>query len=82
MQEDVYQWDGLNLYAYCRNNPVVYYDPSGYSNTKVNASGCTGDGKFGEDNKEVNDLIKKIPSKYKKFGQCNTFARALQKKIR
>ena len=33
MQEDVYQVDGLNLYAYCRNNPVVYYDPSGYIKT-------------------------------------------------
>ena len=31
MQEDVYQGDGLNLYAYCANNPVVYYDPSGYA---------------------------------------------------
>ena len=31
LQEDVYQNDGLNLYAYCRNNPVVYYDPSGYN---------------------------------------------------
>lgn len=30
MQEDVYQGDGLNLYAYCGNNPVMYYDPSGY----------------------------------------------------
>ena len=30
MQEDVYQGDGLNLYAYCENNPVVYNDPSGY----------------------------------------------------
>ena len=30
LQEDVYQGDGLNLYAYCRNNPVVYYDLSGY----------------------------------------------------
>lgn len=30
MQEDAYQGDGLNLYAYCGNNPVVYYDPSGY----------------------------------------------------
>ena len=81
LQEDVCQGDGLNLYAYCRNNPVVYYDPSGYSNTKVNASGCTGDGKFGDDNKEVNDLIKKIPSKYKDYGQCNNFARALQRKL-
>lgn len=30
-QEDIYRGDGLNLYAYCGNNPVVYYDPSGYS---------------------------------------------------
>ena len=30
MQEDVYRGDGLNLYAYCANNPVMYYDPSGY----------------------------------------------------
>ncbi len=21
---------GHNMYAYCRNNPVMYYDPSGY----------------------------------------------------
>ena len=29
-QEDTYRGDGLNLYAYCRNNPVYYEDPSGY----------------------------------------------------
>ena len=29
-QEDVYRGDGLNLYAYCGNNPVMYVDPSGY----------------------------------------------------
>ena len=28
MQEDTYRGDGLNLYAYCANNPVMYYDPS------------------------------------------------------
>ncbi len=33
LQEDVYQGDGLNLYAYCRNNPVIYWDPSGYEVT-------------------------------------------------
>lgn len=30
LQEDTYRGDGLNLYAYCANNPVVYYDSSGY----------------------------------------------------
>ena len=30
LQEDTYYGDGLNLYAYCRNNPVRYYDPSGH----------------------------------------------------
>jgi len=34
LQEDVYRGDGLNLYAYCRNNPVVYYDPSGFDPTR------------------------------------------------
>ncbi|MCH5345426.1 MAG: ParB N-terminal domain-containing protein, partial [Acetatifactor sp.] len=29
-QEDTYRGDGLNLYAYCRNNPVCYVDPSGH----------------------------------------------------
>ncbi len=29
-QEDTYRGDGLNLYAYCGNNPVTYYDPSGF----------------------------------------------------
>lgn len=37
-QEDSYRGDGLNLYAYCENNPVGYYDSSGYSacNSKKN----------------------------------------------
>ncbi|BCJ95506.1 hypothetical protein acsn021_30750 [Anaerocolumna cellulosilytica] len=30
-QEDVYRGDGLNLYAYCANNPVMYEDTSGYN---------------------------------------------------
>ncbi|WP_252250546.1 RHS repeat-associated core domain-containing protein [Clostridium sp. ZBS13] len=39
-QEDVYRGDGLNLYAYCGNNPVRYYDPSGYAcETKASAFG-------------------------------------------
>ena len=30
-QEDTYRGDGLNLYAYCANNPVFYTDPGGYA---------------------------------------------------
>ena len=30
-QEDTYRGDGLSLYAYCRNNPVCYVNPSGHS---------------------------------------------------
>ena len=30
-QEDVIYNDGLNLYAYCSSNPVMYADTSGYS---------------------------------------------------
>jgi len=33
LQEDSYRGDGLNLYAYCANNPVVYYDQSGHGVT-------------------------------------------------
>ncbi len=29
-QEDTYRGDGLNLYAYCANNPVKYVDPTGH----------------------------------------------------
>jgi RHS repeat-associated protein len=40
-QEDVYREDGLNLYAYCANNPVVYYDPSGEAGKRQEFMGAT-----------------------------------------
>ncbi len=52
LQEDVYQGDGLNLYAYCRNNPVVYYDPSGYNKISCSSDKIDdGSGKKNTDNK-------------------------------
>ena len=35
-QEDTYRGDGLNLYAYCVNNPIYYVDPSGNNPDCVN----------------------------------------------
>ena len=43
LQEDVYQGDGLNLYAYCGNNPVRYYDPSGYAYDESEIGGDGGE---------------------------------------
>nr|WP_187626288.1 RHS repeat-associated core domain-containing protein [Selenomonas caprae] len=54
-QEDEYHGDGLNLYAYCANNPVEYYDPSGY---------CSNEGKkspWSSLSKEEEDRILSIP---------------------
>ena len=53
-QEDVYRGDGLNLYAYCSNNPVVYYDPSGYK------PDCTGKGNNRE-SKDNNSSKSSVP---------------------
>ena len=36
IQEDTYYGDGLNLYTYCQNNPVLYHDPTGHG-TKENS---------------------------------------------
>jgi len=56
MQEDVCQGDGLNLYVYCGNNPVVYYDPSGYTETSQQpGNGCPPDAQFSKDDNTDND---------------------------
>ena len=52
VQEDEYRGDGLNLYAYCKNNPVVYYDPSGYGEEKCDKVGGN-DSKSGTDTTRV-----------------------------
>lgn len=64
MQEDEYRGDGLNLYAFCANNPVMYVDPSGYGRAPseeraIYASGDTpqaiSDGKSGFNLAQSND---------------------------
>ncbi len=41
-QEDTFRGDGLNLYAYVSNNPVMYVDPSGYCKGEVGNSSDSG----------------------------------------
>ena len=56
-QEDIYRGDGLNLYAYCQNNPVGYYDPSGYS-TDGCGIGKNGNSKASTGNENDNEFRK------------------------
>ena len=60
LQEDVYEGDGLNLYAYCGNNPVRYYAPSGYVSI-----GTYELGKFGGDGEE--EVTKPVNKKGVKY---------------
>lgn len=61
MQEDVYQGDGLNVYAYCKNNPVVYCDPSGYvAAPQQSGNGCGQSGKIGEGGRDVGNITEKL----------------------
>ena len=68
LQEDVYRGDGLNLYAYCKNHPVKYYDPSGYmceyNDTKTSA-GKQNDSIFTNKDMILNAL-KDAPVEYRK----------------
>ena len=63
IQEDIYRGDGLNLYDYCRSNPVRYYDPSGYESDLFTGMTNEEKGKLGE--KVADHIMKK--KGYKKY---------------
>ena len=69
-QEDVIYDDGFNLYAYCGSNPVIYCDPSGFTQKQPciwkDGSGVS-----------IDSLIDQIPNKFKVLGKCDDFAQSL-----
>ena len=80
MQEDVYQGDGLNLHAYCGNNPVKYSDPSGYSKSKGNCSTTQNPSTGANNNYQEYDVVPynnrtyKTPGYEKHHGVLNEWA--------
>ena len=67
-QEDVIYNDGLNLYAYCSSNSVMYEDPSGYScETKDGAENS----KKGDKNPVFEVSRKKYPNHAKMLENAN-----------
>ena len=69
-QEDTYRGDGLNLYAYCANNPVFYTDISG---TDKNSQ-------WGSFNRPVTDTLKVVEETAKSLGvDENYFLEMMQK---
>ena len=76
MQEDVYQGDGLNLYAYCGNNPVVYDDPSGYASTSTGKA-CPPQGKISESVDGSGTPSEKVKVPTVKSGEFNEWFNSL-----
>ena len=66
-QEDTIYNDGLNLYAYCNSNPVMYSDPSGFAKETCKSKvGGECDSESGSNPKNVfpenpDDLLPEIP---------------------
>ena len=64
-QEDVIYNDGLNLYAYCNSNPVMYSDPSGFAKetckSKVGGE-CGSETSYGKSSSNCTEFVPYYPA--------------------
>lgn len=64
-QEDVIYNDGLNLYAYCNSNPVMYSDSSGFAKetckSKVGGE-CGSETSYGKSSSNCTELVPYYPA--------------------
>lgn len=64
-QEDIIYNDGLNLYAYCNSNPVMYSDPSGFAKetckSKVGGE-CGSETSYGKSSSNCTELVPYYPA--------------------
>ena len=74
-QEDVIYNDGLNLYAYCNSNPVMYSDPSGFAKQCDPKVGGEKDSK--SDSSSLQDTANKAAQEYN--AKYNPYERAISK---
>ena len=81
-QEDTYYGDGLNLYEYCRNNPVLYRDPSGHD--AVNQGNLYGKEIFLPDEyyQKLNEYIAKaLVARDKEVARIQSLSISQQRKV-
>ncbi len=83
-QEDTYRGDGLNLYAYCKNNPVYYVDPSGHiceteANRIMDKFGANGE--CGASRNEQKKLARYLRNKDRKGGNLSDNERRILNQI-
>ncbi len=80
IQEDTYRGDGLNLYAYCHNNPVYYVDPNGHESYPPELDNVVN--KVVQDNHTVNEGRKAKGGGNSKKGELKKVQLPTQGKIR
>ena len=78
IQEDIYRDDGLNLYVYVINNPLLWIDPSGYAKC---LKGIDDQNEQQSLKKIYDETGNRIPYGFNSLDEYNNFTAALKKAL-